>query len=60
MDFENFRTAMLVSIESNEKVDTTVNWNFVDADLWKEWAGLLGEMTYMNWFDKVADEVVPS
>ena len=51
---ESFTKA--VSNEANW-TDGKINWNFVDADMFKKWSVLLDGETYTAWFDKVADEV---
>lgn len=57
--FYKFRENMLyaVALGENRNSDGTVNWNFVDADMYKKWSVLLNGETYDAWFDRVADEV---
>jgi len=57
--FYKFRENMMyvVSLTENWKADNSINWNFVDADMFEKWSVLLDGETYTAWFDKVADEV---
>jgi hypothetical protein len=57
--FYNFRENMLyaAALGENQNSDGTVNWNFVDSDMYTKWSVLLNGETYDAWFDRVADEV---
>jgi hypothetical protein len=57
--FNQFRENMLYTtiLKENLQVDGSVNWNFVDADMYDKWSVLLDAATYTEWFDRVADEV---
>ena len=57
--FYKFRENMMyaVALKENQNPDGTVNWDFVDADMYDHWSVLLAGATYTEWFDRVADEV---
>ena len=57
--FDQFRENMMyaVALRENWNEDTSINWNFVDADMYDKWSVLLDGETYIEWFDRVADEV---
>ncbi len=57
--FDKFRENMLyiTTLQENLRSDGSVNWDFVDADMYDKWSVLLDSATYMEWFDRVADEV---
>lgn len=57
--FDKFRENMMyvVSLDENKYSDDTINWNYVDADMYMKWSVMLDGATYTEWFDKVADEV---
>ena len=57
--FDKFRENMLytTTLQENLLSDGNVNWNFVDADMYVKWSVLLDGATYVEWFDRVADEV---
>ena len=57
--FDQFRENMMyaVALRENWNEDTSINWNFVDADMYDKWSVLLDGATYTEWFDRVADEV---
>jgi hypothetical protein len=57
--FNKFRENMMhvVSLTENLKADNSINWNFVDSDMYMKWSVLLDGETYTEWFDKVADEI---
>ena len=44
-----------VGMTENLKADNSVNWNFVDSDMYAKWSVLLDGETYTEWFDKAAD-----
>jgi len=46
-----------VALTENWKADNSINWNFVDADMFEHWQVLLDGETYTEWFNKVADEI---
>ena len=47
----------VISRTENRNPDDTVNWNFVDADMYTKWSVMLDGETYETWFNRVADEV---
>lgn len=57
--FRHFRENMMyvISREQNQNGDGSINWNFVDADMYVKWSVLLDAATYDEWFNRVADEV---
>lgn len=57
--FDKFRENMMyvVSLDGNKYSDDTINWDFVDADMYMKWSVMLDGETYTEWFDKVADEI---
>ena len=57
--FDQFRENMMyaVALRENWNEDTSINWNFVDSDMYAKWSVLLAGATYIEWFDRVADEV---
>jgi hypothetical protein len=57
--FDQFRENMMyaVALRENWNEDTSINWNFVDSDMYAKWSVLLDGATYIEWFDRVADEV---
>ena len=57
--FDTFRENMLytTTLKENIRSDGNVNWDFVDADMYDKWSVLLDSATYVEWFDRVADEV---
>jgi len=57
--FDKFRENMMyaIALVENLKADNSINWDFVDADMYQRWTVLIDGETYTKWFDKVADEV---
>lgn len=57
--FYKFREQMMyaIALTENLKADNSINWNFVDADMFERWQVLIDGETYTAWFNKVADEV---
>lgn len=57
--FNKFRENMMyvVALDENKYPDNTINWDFVDADMYMKWSVMLDGETYTEWFNKVADEV---
>lgn len=57
--FNKFRENMMyvVALDENKYPDDTINWDFVDADMYMKWSVMLDGETYTEWFNKVADEV---
>ena len=57
--FDKFRKNMMyvADREENKYPDDTINWDFVDADMYMKWSVMLDGETYTAWFDKVADEI---
>ena len=57
--FNQFRENMIyiTTLKENLQSNGSVNWDFVDADMYDKWSVLLDGETYIEWFDRVADEV---
>ena len=57
--FDKFRENMMyaVTLVENWKADNSINWKFVDADMFEKWQVLIDGETYSKWFDQVADEI---
>ena len=57
--FNQFRQNMMyaIALKQNLNSDGSINWNFVDADMYVKWSVLLDGATYDTWFNRVADEV---
>jgi hypothetical protein len=57
--FNKFRENMMyvVALDENKYPDDTINWNFVDADMFEKWQVMVDGETYTEWFDRVADEI---
>lgn len=51
--FENMKH--FVSLNENLETDGSINWNFIDSDMYMKWSVLLDGETYTEWFDKAAD-----
>ena len=46
-----------VSLNENLETDGSINWNFIDSDMYMKWSVLLDGETYTEWFDKAADVI---
>lgn len=57
--FDEFLENMVrfVTMTENLKADNSINWNFIDADMYAKWSVLLDGETYTEWFDKAADKI---
>ena len=44
-----------VELDENLETDGSINWNFIDSDMYMKWSVLLDGETYTEWFDKAAD-----
>lgn len=55
--FDKFLENMkhFVSLNENLETDSSINWNFIDSDMYMKWSVLLDGETYTEWFDKAAD-----
>lgn len=56
--FENFsRDLMLFAqLDENQNKDGSVNWNFVDSDMYTKWSVMLDGELYTEYFEKAADK----
>lgn len=45
------------TMAENKNEDGTINWNFVDTDMYGAWSVVLDGETYTEWFNKAADIV---
>ena len=48
-----------ISLKENKNADGTINWNFVDGDMYMKWGVVLDGETYDQWFEKVANWYEP-
>jgi hypothetical protein len=57
--FDNFYNDMINFTNENENKnpDGSVNWNFVDADMFEKYQVILDGETYSEYFNKAADIV---
>ena len=57
--FDEFRENLIytATLKENRNTDGSVNWNFVDGDMYNKWTLLLDAKTYIEWFDRAADEI---
>ena len=57
--FDNFYNDLVscASNAENTNSDGTVNWNFVDSDMFEKYQVILDGETYSTYFDKAADIV---
>lgn len=57
--FYKFRENMMYAcaLTENWKADNSINWNFIDADMFDKWSVLVDGETYWKWFNDVADEI---
>ena len=57
--FDNFYNDMinLTNENENQNPDGSVNWNFVDSDMFEKYQVILDGETYSEYFDKAADIV---
>jgi hypothetical protein len=55
--FNQFYTDMMwaATEPENKNEDGSVNWNFVDSDMFMKWGVLLDGELYTEYFDKAAD-----
>ena len=55
--FDNFLANMnWFAIQTeNLNEDNSIDWNFVDSDMYEKWSVVLDGETYTEWFDKAAD-----
>ena len=55
--FDKFLENMkhFVELDENLETDGSINWNFIDSDMYMKWSVLLDGETYTEWFDKAAD-----
>jgi len=57
--FDKFLENMkhFVSLGENLESDGSINWSFIDSDMYIKWSVLLDGETYTEWFDKAADVI---
>jgi|SaaInl85LU_5_DNA_1037374.scaffolds.fasta_scaffold159232_1 hypothetical protein len=57
--FDNFYNDMInfTNENENQNPDGSVNWNFVDSDMFEKYQVILDGETYSEYFDKAADIV---
>lgn len=56
---EELKSAVEKAIPNNLKEDGSINWDYVDSDIWLD--GIGGEVEtvplYNKWFNEIADEI---
>jgi len=57
--FDKFLDNMQHSCVAKENLSTdgSIDWNFVDSDMYSKWSVLLDGKTYTEWFDVAADAI---
>lgn len=55
--FDNFYNDLIwfATEKENKNPDGSVNWNFVDSDMFEKYQVILDGETYSEYFDKAAD-----
>ena len=55
--FSKFLSDMKIFAEANEnlKEDGSIDWNFIDTDMYAGWSAFLPGDLYTEWFDKAAE-----
>ena len=48
-----------IGMKENKNTDDSINWNFIDADMYGGWSVVLDGETYSEWFEKVANWYEP-
>lgn len=48
-----------IGMKENKNTDGSINWNFIDADMYGGWSVVLDGETYSEWFEKVANWYEP-
>jgi hypothetical protein len=46
-----------IALDENKEQDGSINWNFIDSDMFAKWSVLLDGEHYTSWFDDAADEI---
>lgn len=56
--FERFAAdlAYFANQEENQFSDGTINWDFVDSDMYMKWSVMVNGEQYTAWFDEAADQ----
>jgi hypothetical protein len=49
--------AKTVDMKDNLNEDGSINWNYVDADMYMTWSVVLDGEQYTAWFDQAAEEI---
>jgi hypothetical protein len=49
--------AKTVNMKDNLNEDGSINWNYVDADMYMTWSVVLDGEQYTAWFDQAAEEI---
>jgi len=57
--FDKFLENMKWFVKQPENIenDGSINWNFIDSDMYMKWSVLLDGETYTEWFNEAADIV---
>ena len=53
--FDNFYNDMINLTNENQNPDGSIDWNFVDSDMFEKYQVILDGETYSAYFDKAAD-----
>jgi len=57
--YNRFKTDMIATVEMKDNLneDGSINWNYVDADMYMTWSVVLDGEQYTAWFDEAANEI---
>lgn len=55
--YERFKEDMAITVDMVENIndDGSINWNFVDSDMYHTWSVVLDGEQYTEWFEASAD-----
>ena len=55
--YERFKADMAITVDMVENIndDGSINWNYVDADMYMTWSVVLDGEQYTEWFEASAD-----
>lgn len=48
-----------IGLKENQNSDGSINWDFIDADMFEKWQVVVDGETYSEWFEKVANWYEP-
>ncbi len=57
--YNRFKTYMIATVEMTDNLneDGSINWNFVDSDMYMTWSVVLDGEQYTAWFNEAAEEI---